>query len=150
MVGRSPVGLARLGGRRSHPAEHRSQTAMGRELYLLWQVQNTKDELLKLPWPRDTVRFTQRAHFFSSLSRTSIKASIASKSAHAQKQQSTRTKRHRDELTKHVLVAPKTVSLNPRSRQPGPGTRTQPPVSARAGHMRARVPGTGSGPGWAE
>ena len=122
---------------------------MGRELYLLWQVQNTKDELLKLPWPRDTVHNVP-IFFQASLSRASIKASIASKSAHAQKQQSTRTKRHRDELTKHVLVAPKTVSLNPRSRQPGPGTRTQPPVSARAGHMRARVLGTGSGPGWAE
>eukprot|EP00964_Phaeocystis_antarctica_P015755 scaffold8721_cov80-Phaeocystis_antarctica.AAC.5 len=87
---------------------------------------------------------------FGNLSRARKKASIASKSAHAQKQQRTRTKRHRDDLTKHVLVAPKTVSLNPRSHQLGPGTRAQPPVSARAGHMRARVLGTGSGPGWAE
>eukprot|EP00964_Phaeocystis_antarctica_P109762 scaffold74184_cov69-Phaeocystis_antarctica.AAC.2 len=40
---------------------------MGREFYLLWQVQNTKDELLKLPWPRDTVHNVPI--FISSLSR---------------------------------------------------------------------------------
>eukprot|EP00964_Phaeocystis_antarctica_P091352 scaffold58583_cov79-Phaeocystis_antarctica.AAC.1 len=33
----------------------------------------------------------------------------------ARKPQSTRTRRHRDELTRHVLVAPKTISLNPRT-----------------------------------
>ena len=41
---------------------------MGRELYLLWQVQNTKDELLKLRWPGDTVYYTTCTFLFKPLS----------------------------------------------------------------------------------
>ena len=33
----------------------RPKTASGRESYLLWYVQNTIEELMKLSWPRDTM-----------------------------------------------------------------------------------------------
>ena len=72
----------------------------------------------------------------------------------ARKPQSTRTRRHRDEPTRHVLVAPKTIQLL--EPQESPVTRALERVHSHRGectptrwalgHMRARVLGTGSGP----
>ena len=126
------------------------QTASGRELYLLWHVQNTIEELLKLPWPRDTMHnvpifFKPHTGEHQGEHRELV-GSCPEATASPNKAATHRSHQARDGSTNTRLLEPQESPARPWDACTATGDRTRwAHVCARARDREVSWPGRGGG-----